>query len=316
MRDLHNEHGALVQVGPFEYSVSDTAYFEQCSKLQKSSLAPSFILRLYHSNSILISALDMANIFHYEANIDRCIHDLLQALFSHSESGEDVDMAELIARYAYDTLFATTTGKAPGFLTRPLDIAKLTQAMTNWKLQAVAYGSYLRFHRIIRTVLGLLNSRQSFEYQLLEQLDIDTDRQSRCVLDRMLSAPNGFVADRGARHARVALIIAGADPTITHIFTSLYYIYCNRRIVERLRAEIQAANISQPPTIKQLIHCKPRMPLLHAVLEESLRLHQPHTNGFSYVSPKGGVTIDGKHVPQDVSAAHLLVPVAAHVKLG
>lgn len=35
IRKLHAKHGAVVQVGPYEYSVSDPAYFERCAKFQK-----------------------------------------------------------------------------------------------------------------------------------------------------------------------------------------------------------------------------------------------------------------------------------------
>lgn len=37
VRQLHQELGPLVQVGPYEYSVSDKAYFDRCSKLPKVS---------------------------------------------------------------------------------------------------------------------------------------------------------------------------------------------------------------------------------------------------------------------------------------
>lgn len=35
VRALHANEGAVVQVGPYEYSVSDTSYFGRCSKLSK-----------------------------------------------------------------------------------------------------------------------------------------------------------------------------------------------------------------------------------------------------------------------------------------
>lgn len=96
-------------------------------------------------------------------------------------------------------------------------------------------------------------------------------------------------------------MLAGCDPAITHILTSLFYIYRQPELLERLRKEIEDASLSQYPKIKELIYRKPKMSLLHATLQESLRLHQPHTTGINFLSSKGGVVIDRKHVPEGVS---------------
>jgi hypothetical protein len=99
----------------------------------------------------------------------------------------------------------------------------------------------------------------------------------------------------------MAIVLAGADPLITHLQSSLFHIYNDIDLLEQLREEIANVKLSQPPTIKELVYGTLDMPLLHAVLRESLRLHQPHTNSVRLISPKGGVVVVDVLIPEDVS---------------
>lgn len=101
--------------------------------------------------------------------------------------------------------------------------------------------------------------------------------------------------------------MSGADPAITHILASLYFAYQDSDLIEALRAEVRDANLEQTPRIKDLIHKKPQMPLLYAVLQESLRLIRPQTTGPSYVVPKGGVTIADQKIAGGVSLFILIL---------
>ena len=74
------------------------------------------LLRTSDRFGTLTEVLKMSNIFHYEPTIDECNQALLQALADYAETGEDVNIADVVARYAFDTLFATSTGKRAGFL--------------------------------------------------------------------------------------------------------------------------------------------------------------------------------------------------------
>lgn len=99
----------------------------------------------------------------------------------------------------------------------------------------------------------------------------------------------------------MVLLLSGADPTIAHILAALYFAYQTSDLVEALREEIRDANLDQTPKIKDLIHKKPQMPLLHAVLQESLRLIRSQIAGSSYIVPKDGVMIADRHINEGVS---------------
>ena len=64
-------------------------------------------------------------------------------------------------------------------------------------------------------------------------------------------------------------------------------------LITHLREEIGAMDtrLSYPPTIKELVHGRMRMPLLHATMREALRLQQSYTNSVRLVAPKDGLVI-------------------------
>jgi len=239
----------------------------------------------------------MANIFYCETDIEACNLKLLDTFAKYAATGETVKVSDIIAYYAYDVLYATTTGRQPGFLGRPMHMRKVTSALESWKSYGVLYGSYLRFRPFLDAAYKKLGLAGNAKDHISEDFDIDDDHPKH-LLRKGSDEP---------KHARdmfdpcVAMILAGSDPVITHLLTSLFYIYRDPELLQRLRHEIKRSGIWQPPRLKFLMRSKARMPLLHAVLQETLRLHQPQTTGFSYIASEGGVLIEGKHVPEGVS---------------
>lgn len=249
----------------------------------------------------------MANVFHYERDIQACNRKLLDNLRLHAGNGNTVKMPDLIACYAYDVLFATTTGQQAGFLDRPRDATKVARAIRDWKFHSVLYGSYLRFHPLIDAAVKLIDGSKNFEAGMLRCLPDDLGATMRGVAAHMSF---GKGSEEGEERsdllpACMAMIVAGSDPLITHITSTLFCIYRDPELLRQLRAELRKLHIQKPPNLKYLLKCKQKLPLLHAVLQESLRLSKPHTNGFSYVAPEGGIVIGEKHVPQGVSRPSL-----------
>lgn len=234
----------------------------------------------------------MANIWNYEADIQRCNDALLQTFADYAQTGENINFADVVARYAYDTVFVTTIGEPAGFLQRNLDVARIKGALERWKFTAILCGTYFRFHPFITRLACSLqpDNLQSVVAEHLhsgpsDHTNITSDAKSHSTLE-----------------ACVALMIAGADPAITHILAALLCIYQDEEVLEKIRAEIKAARLSQPPTIKELLYAAPRMPYLHAALHESLRLICPHS-GYTFAVPEGGCSIMYKDVAEGVSSS-------------
>lgn len=258
----------------------------------------------------------MANVNFYQYDIEACNFKLLDALAAHATSGESVKISDIIASYAYDVLFATTTSQPAGFLDHPKDVAKVVGAMRDWKFHCILYGSYLRFHPLNDAMMKHIDGRGTMKAQLLQHIPADLGRAKAGVAARILKAlggePSGMESD--VLPACLAMVAAGTDPLITHLTSSLFYIYRDPKLLQELRAEIVKSHIGQPPYLKTLLKFKHKLSLLHVVMKESLRLHQPHTTGFSYIAPEGGVMIGKQYVPQGVShPSRTITPLRLHV---
>lgn len=99
--------------------------------------------------------------------------------------------------------------------------------------------------------------------------------------------------------ARIAMTLAGADPTITLILKTLHHICNDYNLLLQIRTEIAASKIMQPATFKDIIAKSLDLPMLFATLHESMRAYPMHDIGLSYVVPKGGVFVKNKHIPED-----------------
>ncbi|TKA75434.1 hypothetical protein B0A55_04878 [Friedmanniomyces simplex] len=306
---LPAKYGSVVKIGQQEYSISNPAFFERCSRFEK---APPYIHSLSNHEEarsqphrLPANLLKMANIFHYEADIEACSTKLLSTLTGYAATGKIVKMSGLLTSYAYDAMFATTTGQKPGFLDRPKDAARLKTCMENWKFLSVLGGSYLRFHPIITRALNTISAKFDPVIHIIKHLPTDLPNAKGGIIALMREASGGIygVEDSALRAACVALVTAGTDPIIVHALTSLFHIYSDPGLLQKLRQEIVRARIDQPPKLEYLLQRKDSLPLLQAALKETLHLYQPHKIRSSFIAPEGGVWIDEKLVPEFFGSA-------------
>ena len=99
-------------------------------------------------------------------------------------------------------------------------------------------------------------------------------------------------------------IIAGSDTTATGLRATILYLITAPRVMEKLRAEIDAAEaagiISNPI---QNAEAK-GLPFLQACIKEGLRMLPPFTGLVMKKVPPGGDTIKGQYVPGNTSIGH------------
>jgi hypothetical protein len=210
----------------------------------------------------------MSNIHRYEPQINACNEAFLKVLKQHAESGEPLDFSDLIARYAFDVMFATTTGKKAGFLDYKLEVVKILAAMGQWKLLSIKFGTYFRILPPFAQIASVIDINR-FDRQVLKHLSNMNCDEAGGALKQMLTASGKQRDEKTVLEACAALIIAESDPTIEDIGTALFYIYHDVNLVKDLRAEIAMANVGQPPKLKELIRRKDKMPLLHTCFRES-----------------------------------------------
>lgn len=95
-------------------------------------------------------------------------------------------------------------------------------------------------------------------------------------------------------------MIAGTETTATALSGLVFYLLKNPAKLAKLQAEIRTS-FSGPAdfTFEKL----QAPPYLQACLEEGLRIYPPVPTGLPRLTPKGGLTIDGVHVPGGVSVS-------------
>ncbi|KAF2173103.1 hypothetical protein M409DRAFT_49590 [Zasmidium cellare ATCC 36951] len=308
VRKLHDRYGPLVQVGPNEFSLGDKGLV-YIPKLKPSPFAVDSEALQRLENSVR-----MANVYRNEHLIEKCNHQLLRLLSNAAETGESVQLSPLLARYAYETMLATTTGQFAGFLQIDPDADRIQAQMKDWKFFAVLYGSYLKYHPLIAKILKKCGVRGDSQHELFRGTRSSQETDDNA--DSMPDSSSGQQKEEqallpGDAEARIALTLAGADPAVILIRTALSYIYSDTGLLQQLREEMKTADVSETPNFKELIAKRFKMPLLHAVLLECIRLNTPLETGPTYKTREEDVLVGGYPVPKGTTIA--IEPTIAHV---
>ena len=88
--------------------------------------------------------------------------------------------------------------------------------------------------------------------------------------------------------------VAGSDTLTIALATIAYHLLQSPTSVQKLIAELDAANANGTPAIKQLL----ALPYLDACVKEAMRLLAPFGGPMPRLSPLGGVSISDKHIPE------------------
>jgi cytochrome P450 len=127
----------------------------------------------------------------------------------------------------------------------------------------------------------------------------DTGRRN--LLTKLLSAD---LPDPQIEVEINGLTFAAVDTTST-VMTYLMYEMCRHPDwQDKLRTELLASDLEERGYAVSFLNT---LPILNAVIEETLRLHPPAMSGMPRITPAAGATIDGVFVPGNVSS-HNSVP--------
>jgi cytochrome P450 len=124
----------------------------------------------------------------------------------------------------------------------------------------------------------------------------DTGRRN--LLTKLLSAD---LPDPQIEVEINGLTFAAVDTTSTVMTYVMYEMCRNPDWQVKLRAELLAADLDERGYAVSLLN---ELPLLNAIIEETLRLHPPAMSGMPRITPASGAVIDGIFVPGNVSSYH------------
>lgn len=87
----------------------------------------------------------MSNIFQYDLKITACNKAFATVLDSKAQNGGSFNLSDLVLRYTFDLLFATTVGANCRFLNnksdlKKSDLKKINDAIISWKASSITSG--------------------------------------------------------------------------------------------------------------------------------------------------------------------------------
>jgi cytochrome P450 len=105
------------------------------------------------------------------------------------------------------------------------------------------------------------------------------------------------LSDKAIRVEVTGLTFAAVDTTSNVMSYLLYELSCNPEWQDRLRSELQKANVIQSGFSNSSLK---DLPVLNACIHETLRLHPPAFSSLPRITPPEGMRIDGLWVPGNV----------------
>lgn len=248
----------------------------------------------------------------YEPHIDRTIEELLLALGREPVFDLGAKMSyfglDAAAGFAFNAPKSCLAADADvdGMITLTRDRAR------HWSRWASIPGTEaLLFRNPIARMLkggapsGIVAAAISKLKERTGEEVVEKDSESPDLLTRFIEAMqnNPETLDQAGVISLLMSTISGAsDTTATAMTATMFHLLQNPETLAKLQKELEAVDLSRPvPTFVQTS----KLPYLHAVIREGMRLFPPLSHPLERLVPTGGVEICGKFLPQGASVGCL-----------
>ncbi|KAK6366326.1 hypothetical protein LTS17_010832 [Exophiala oligosperma] len=250
----------------------------------------------------VISAFTTTAILDYEPHIDHNINFLVAKLQKDSMDSPEVNIAKFIIFFAFDTICRIAFSDDQGFMAKQADLGNTLEAarlrFQHWHfwgpvpaLERLLFKNRFVARTSPTSLLGKLASERLQSRMEKGGLGTESD-----LLDRYLQAaqrdPATFTPST-LIGILISTIHAGAETTASTVNACLYNLLRNPDALAKLRAELDAANLSSPPLWSEVS----RLRYLEACFRESMRLVPLLINPIERDVPPSGATVAGTFVP-------------------
>ncbi|OQE44528.1 hypothetical protein PENCOP_c002G03466 [Penicillium coprophilum] len=324
--DLHKKHGDFVRIAENEVSVSHPDAVKQLlhANIAKGSWYSIFSLPDYHyvnqmselnprrhieKSRNIAAGFALSNIIKSEPHVDKILHCLKERLDGLSKSNEAVEFDKWFSFFAFDVLGEVTFSKSFGFVETGTDIRNAVANTKALALYIAVMGHYTWIHNLtlgnpLLSRIGIQPSSHIFDTCLAA---IDARKKNpekrNDMMQRWLDVRAKY-PDRMAENeifaAAVANIGAGADTVSATAQAFIYYLLRHPLYLQRLRDEIDAAQVRGELSPMVQYNEAQKLPFLQACLKETYRFHSAAVGGLPRVVPQGGITIAGRYFPEGV----------------
>jgi cytochrome P450 len=314
----------VVRLAPNRYSINDAkatrALLGHQNALDKSNyytaFGDPFQGNVFTETSIQIHAKQRRpitqlysnnNLLSYEPYVDTCNKILLKRLREYSRNDKCLDVRELMQYYAFDVIGEITLGSRFGFMEEHGDKAGIITAIDKGLTHGAKAGLIPEVHWILCRLTRHLDIKPEFakvmdfilhhiQNRVSGRTKSPDDRHD--FLDKLLPLEQSGKATRfDTINACGSNIGAGSDTTAISLTAAIAYLSMYPEVLARLRGELDNAVsksiASDPITFKE----SQKLPYLHAVVQEILRMHSAVGTPLTRVIGTNGATLAGQYFP-------------------
>lgn len=246
----------------------------------------------------------------YEPHIDRTIEELLESLGRQ----RTFDLSRKMVYFGLDAASGFAFDSPMGCLAADADvhgmIAVTRERMRHWTLWASLPGLERLIFRnpvALRMKSATQSSSVRAAMSRLEERKKppQKDPEGPDLLTRFLEALEqdpDTLNEGSVISLLMSMIAAGSDTIAITSTATMFHLMKNPKVLARLQEELEASDLSTPiPAYSQIS----KLPYLHAVIKESMRLFPSLTHPLERLVPSGGVSIAGIFLPQGTSVGSL-----------
>ncbi|KAI1341691.1 cytochrome P450 [Xylariaceae sp. FL0016] len=332
--ELHAKHGPIVRYGVRGVSINDpevisVVYGSRAGFVTADSYNVLVGIQNGKEVSSLVSTRDetrhgalrrsVANAFTPTAVLDyeKWVDDTIVELLDKLNTKSTLDLSSTVLFYVMDAAGRFSFGEPLGCIAAEDDIGGSIQMIRDRFNHWGWWSSLPQLERLVfRNPIAMRQKRQpsSMAGEALAKLKLrlgqtEGDGGHVDLLQRFIAASknNPEVLDTAGVVGMLMSTISGAGDTTAITVTSvLYFLLKHPQALKRLEDELAQADLSEIPTFAQT----GKLPYLHAVIRESMRVFSSATFPIERLVPRGGVTIAGMFFPEGTSVGCL--PSAIH----
>ncbi|KAI9508110.1 cytochrome P450 [Russula earlei] len=328
--ELHQKYGDIIRIAPNELHFARPSAFNEIYNAQNKWDKDHEFYRAFDANESFFAQRDHLNAKHRRAlisnlfsrsaisELQRLIQDQLERLCDALEerhiAGKSSDLYLAFQCFSADTiatfLFSNSFDQLSfpdfhGDIIEAVDIAM--PAVTVAKFSAVILWIIRNFpHWLLKIVSPRLKGVIIFKEVLVAQIKailkdpkLLDDAPHRTIYSELLNPE----ANKGRppptvlqlKHEALVLFAAGSHTVGTTLMIGVYYLLRNPEAKQKLVEEVHSVwpILDQAPRYEDL----EKLPLLTAVIKETLRLAVPTPAGLPRVVPPSGAMISGARIP-------------------
>ena len=326
---LHEKYGGIVRISPNELSIIHASAWQDLYARRPEFVKPEMpLLRQKSDVSSMIATSSIENHTRQRRIVshgfsDKALRDqecilqqytdfLVQRLrdqVSVGETSADVDITKWYNFVVFDIIGELCLGESFHSLKNGADHIWITTLGTAMRFSGAMMGirAWLPLDNLLRFCLPKSTKEKLREHlewiigKIDKRIAEDTDRPDFMSYILRNNHSKGMSLDE--MHATVpTLIAAGSETSATNLAAVTWFMLQNPTMMERLKQEIRDSFTKDEDITVAAVS---QLPYLHAVMQETLRIHPPVPFGSARLIPREGAMISGHWIPGGVSSSFL-----------